>query len=72
MRECACPYFVHEGGDHIKCGMARLSFPSREAKRDYMSRYCSQTYRLCCLYLSQSKYRKEDEEVCTSTEAVQG
>jgi hypothetical protein len=51
--------------------MARLSFPSRIAKRDYMDRYCSHEYKRCCLYLSQSKYREEDE-ICGSAPEVHG
>lgn len=69
MRECECPFFGHESDEHIKCGMARLLFPSRNAKRDYMDRYCSREYKRCCLYLSQSKYREEDE-ICVSTQEV--
>ena len=39
--EGVCPYFLRESDGYLYCELCRFCYPSKEARRDHVYKYCA-------------------------------
>ena len=63
----SCPFFAWDAKRVVKCEAGRITFPDREAEREYHKRFCANVngWPGCSLAQSMNEYydRLEEEDV---------